>query len=659
MILSKKPLLALLATAGLVLSSQAMADITITVNNASGSVGGTVVVTHDYAALDADDVGGYQFDLLYDPVALTPIDVSTCASGAPATHTGSFCTEPGGAGNGTVRTVIADTAPPTNEIMPTTFTPMGQYTFQINQPGVHTLTFSNFSGRDITGALVGMSGNNATISGSITGAAGYASTPAPGAAIALGNGIVGTPSAGTPSNITVSEIGDQTLDVTAIAFTGANAADFTTATAPFMIVDGGADVPVDMNCTPSARGARTGTVELTNNSVNDPNPQYSLTCGGLAPLVMVPAGPVQLNGITVDPADPMAMVTITNDNSDGFSSVANNLTAVAGAGDAEITVSGGPTNLAAGSTFDFTVSCDRTAPGMFTRTIDFTWDNPDAAGTNSGSIQVNCTIINEIAEYESVPAPGSTLNFGAVLNGTTSPTLGVDIGNSDTDTVPNATLNITGATITGPDAAVFTLVTDPTGTMIAPGVGPDGADDAEVTCSPTDGFSTFTATLTISSNDPDGDATYPLTCDGDTDAALVSDPPPGNVSMGIIGPGGSADTIITLTNTGTTDPISLDSCTLTSDPEITLVSPTVFPVSIAPGTSTDIVLNCTPGSPGTFTGTLSCSASDVQGTMIPLTYDLTCSGQAIEVPTLSRMGLLAMIMALLAVGFIGFRLRQN
>lgn len=659
MILSKKPLLALLATAGLVLSSQAMADITITVNNNAGSVGGNVVVTYDYSALDADDVGGYQFDTLYDPVALTPIDITNCGNNIPASH-GSSCTEPGGPGNGTIRTLIADFSPPANELTPFNIAPIGQWTFQINQSGVHNLTFSNGVGSDLVGGNVNITGNDATITGTITGAAGYASAPAPGATIALGNGIVGTPSAGSPSNITVSETGDQTLDVTAIAIAGANAADFSTATAPFMIVDGGPAVPVDMSCTASARGARTATVELTNNSINTPNPQYSLTCGGLAPLVQIPAGPVALSALTIGAA-PSAPVTITNNNADGFSSIANNLTAVAGAGDTEITVSGGPTNLAAGGTFDFTVSCDNTAPGgSFSRVIDFTWDNPDAAGTNSGSITVNCTITNELAEYESVPAPGTPLNFGAVLNGDTSAPLGVDIGNSDTDAVPNATLTITGATITGPNAAVFNLLTDPTGDTFAPGVAPDGTNDAEVTCSPTDGFSTFTATLTISSNDPDGDATYPLTCDGDSDAALVSTPPAGGtVSLGIIGPGGSADTTITLTNTGTTDPISLDSCNLTADPEITLVSPVAFPVAIAAGASTDIVLNCTPGSPGTFTGTLSCSASDVQGTIIPLNYDLICSGQAIEVPTLSRSGLLAMILALMAVGFIGFRLRQN
>jgi len=659
MILSKKPLIALLAATGLLVSSHAMADITVTVNNASGNVGGNVVVTHDYSALDADDVGGYQFDLLYDPAALTPIDVSTCASGAPMSHSGSFCTEPGGAGNGTIRTVIADTAPPTEEISPLNIAPMGQYTFQINQPGTHTLTFTNFTGRDITGALVGMSGNDATIDGAIVGDAGFASSPAPGATIALGESEVGTVSGLSPQNITVSEIGDQQLDVTAITFAGPDAADFTTTVAPFSIADGGSDAIVDVSCTPSTRGDLTATVELTNNSVNAPAPVYDLTCAGLSPNVAVPAGPVVINGLTIDPNPLTGTFDVTNLD-DGFTSDAQNVTAAA-AGDAEITVAPtGPLTIATDGSQTFTASCDNAAAGSFSSTITIAWDDPVSGGMLNDTIDVNCTVIDEVAEYESVPPAGSTLNFGAVLNGDTSAPLGVDIGNSDTDATPNADLTISGATITGPDAAVFTLLTDPTGDVIPAGQAPDGTDNAEVTCSPTDGFSTFTATLTISSNDPDGDATYPLTCDGDSDAALDSDPPAGGtVNLGIIAPGGAADTTITLTNTGTTDDISLDSCTLTADPEITLVSPASFPVAIAPGASTDIVLSCAPGTPGVFTGTLACEASDVAGTLIPLNYDLVCTGQAVEVPTLSRLGLLAMIMALMAVGFIGFRLRQN
>jgi len=638
----------------------------ITVETDAGAVGDIIAIDWDYTAVAADDVSGIQFEIAYDPSNVVVDSLANCLANVPASHGISSCTQPNGAGNGLIRIILASISSAVlvdGDGDPIEYIPMGQIDFEILQPGSHPLDVvegapgSGFF--DTSAAPVAGIFDDGELTGSITGNSGFASTPAPGATIALGESEVGAVSGLSPQNITVSEIGDQTLDVTAIAFAGPDAGDFSTTVAPFMIADGGADAIVDISCTPSSRGNLTATVELTNNSVNAPAPVYDLTCAGLSPNVQVPAGPINFGGLTIDPNPLTATFDVTNPD-DGFTSDAMNVTAAA-VGDAEITVApAGPLTIATAATETYTISCDNTAAGTFTSTITITWDDPVSGGTLDDTIDTECVVIDEVAEYESVPPAGSTLNFGAVLNGDISPALGVDIGNSDTDATPNADLTISAATITGPDAAVFTLVTNPTGDVIPAGQAPDGTDNAEVTCSPTDGFSTFTATLTISSNDPGGDATYPLTCDGDSDAALDSNPPAGGtVSLGIIGPGGSADTTITLTNTGTTDDISLDSCVLTADPEITLVSPVGFPVAIGPGTSTDIVLNCTPGAPGTFTGTLACEATDVQGVLIPLNYDLICSGQAVEVPTLSRLGLLAMIMALMAVGFIGFRLRQN
>jgi len=655
----KKGLLGCSIVSGsLLFAGAALADISITLTSPSGAVGDVVDVFWDYASESGDNAAGYQFVLEYDPSLVDVTDTSNCDTNADPQVDFTSCDEPDddGVGTDTVGVQFASFGDPFDNLVTTNW---GSISFEILQPGTHTLTFTNASGSDDVGGAVLITGNDPDITGNIVMAPGFSSSPAPDATIDLGESEVGSVSGLSPERITVSEIGDETLDVSAITFGGPNAGDFSSPTAPFMITDGGPDVLVDLSCTPSARGDLTATVELTNNSVNEPAPVYNLTCAGLGPNVVVPAGPVAINGLTIDTNPLTATFDVTNPQ-DGFTSDAMNVTAAA-TGDAEITVApAGPLTIATDGSETFTVSCDNTSAGNFTSTITITWDDPVGGATASDTIEATCDVIDEVAEYESVPAIGSTLDFGAVLNGDTSAPLGVDIGNTDTGGPPNATLTISGANITGADAAVFTLVTDPTGATFAPDTAPDGTPDAEVTCAPTDGFSTFTATLSIESNDPDDSpADYPLTCDGDTDADLASDPEPGTVSLGTIGPGGSADTTITLTNTGTSGDITLDSCTLTADPEITLVSPTAFPVDIAPGASTDIVLNCTPGSPGAFTGTLACEASDVAGTLIPLDYDLVCSGQAVEVPTLSRTGLLAMIMALLAVGFIGFRLRQN
>ncbi len=655
MVSAKKTIAALIA-GGLFTAGTAFAGtgINITVGNESGAVGGTVTVMYDYAGDDADDVGGFQFDLLYDPMALTPTDVSTCGANAPATHTPS-CTEPGGAGNGTVRTIIADFTPPTDEIMPVAIPMFGSITFMINQSGVHTLTFSNPVGADVTGANVPMAGNNATVTGTIVGAAGYASVPAPGATVDFGGVVVGLTNSIDPA-ITVSETGDQQLDVMAPAF-GAGT-DFASATAAFSIADGGPSVDVEVSCTPTTRGALADTVNLDNNSVNSPTPSYDLTCSGLSPNVMVAPTMITLNGV-IGLADPSDSFTVSNPQ-DGFASAAQNA-ALASAPDApEITIDDGldDATIAVDETDTVTVSCSTAAAGSFTETITVTWDDPVGPGTQD--VVVNCTIINEIPEYESVPAEGSTLDFGPVLDGTTSAPLGIDIGNTDTDAVPNGTLSITGASIAGPNAAVFTLVTDPTGDMFPANTGPDGTDDAEVTCSPTDSFSTFTATLTITSNDPDSPHAYPLSCEGDSDAAFDSNPAPGStLDLGFLLPGMDTDGTITFSNTGTSNDLTADSCTLTGDPEITLVSPT-FPATIPAGGSVDVVVNCAVTAPGLFTASLSCDIQDVQGaTVITPTYDIRCTGAAVEVPTLSRFGLIALVMTLMLGGFIAFRLRQN
>jgi hypothetical protein len=300
MALNKKLASALLFGLSTALAGTAQA-VDITIGSAMGAVGGSVMVTFDYSAMDADDTAGFQFDIMYDDTALTATDFSMCGANAPASSNLISCTNPSA---GVLRVLIGDIAPPVEEIMPLSIPMFGNFTFMINQPGTHALTFTNASASDIAGGGVTINGMDGSISGAITGASGFASTPTPGSTIDLGSVDVGAASGAM--NITVSEIGDMTLDVTALPITGMNMGNFATATAPFMIADGGADVMVDVTCSPVARGALTATLELTNNSVNDPNPQYTLNCAGLTwpVLSVVPTQPLALTLPTHKMASP-------------------------------------------------------------------------------------------------------------------------------------------------------------------------------------------------------------------------------------------------------------------------------------------------------------------------------------------------------------------
>lgn len=115
-------------------------------------------------------------------------------------------------------------------------------------------------------------------------AAGYASTPAASGTIAFGSVNDGSALVVTTA-LNIQETGDATLNVTAFAITGANAADFTmtgTPALPIAILDAGAAVNVGMRFEPGAVGARTATLTVTHNGVGGTS-TYTLTGTGTAP----------------------------------------------------------------------------------------------------------------------------------------------------------------------------------------------------------------------------------------------------------------------------------------------------------------------------------------------------------------------------------------
>jgi hypothetical protein len=640
---------ALIACAAVGAATHASAAIELSVNSEVGAVGDPVVVTYDYSALDADNANFFQFDLTFDTNALTLTNFSNCGNNAPATHI-SQCTNPS---PGVVRVIISDQSLPFEEISPLSITPFGQVTFTIDQPGVTPIGIIDAIGGDQTGTALTVNTSDGTVEGTITGNSGFASSPAPGSTIALGTGDVGSASSLSPQLITVSEIGDETLDVTALTFTGANASSFSTTTAPFTIADGGSDVIVDVNCTPDARGDLTGTLELTNNSVNNPNPQYSLTCAGTSPNVAAAPLTVNLNG-TIGQTNPTGIFDITNAD-DGFTSNALNA-ALAESGTAEISITDGltDTTISVDETDQIQVECDTTSAGTFNETISLTYDDPlGTGGTSQIDVTVNCEIANAFPVYESVPTPGSTLAFGPITNGDTSAPLGVDVGNSGA--VGGADLNVTAASITGADAAQFDLTFTPF--TVTAGAAPDGTDDITVTCSP-DTVDPFTADLVVNTDDPAepaGGFTYPLTCEGTSNAVFDSDPEPnGTLNLGVVPPGSTTpEGFIDFSNEGTSDELSV-ACTVTDSEGVFTVDPTTIDFTIQAGDTESVGFQCTPPTPGSFTASLAC---DITGTVGPIStgYDVVCQGEPLVVPTLDRWGLLLMALFVLGIGGLAGR----
>jgi uncharacterized repeat protein (TIGR01451 family) len=106
---------------------------------------------------------------------------------------------------------------------------------------------------------------------------GYASTPAAGNTINVGEVNVGRPITAT---LTISETGDAPLEVTGHTLSGANAADFSVSPATLSIADGGAPQILYIRCTPSAYGPRAATLTINHNAAGSPA-IYSLSCVGI------------------------------------------------------------------------------------------------------------------------------------------------------------------------------------------------------------------------------------------------------------------------------------------------------------------------------------------------------------------------------------------
>ena len=625
---------------------------TLDIINGSGGPGGTAVVDLNYTT--AGVLQSFTVNISYDPAVLTPQtdaapnpNVNGCLANVVAPHVGPFtsCNNPSA---GTIVMTVSDQFSGT--VLPTT-TPLGSITFDIAggaAPGSNTPIGVTVQATTPPGNLTANPGQVDIV---ITGSAGYGSSPAPGASIDYGSAVVGSTTAS--QTLTISELGDMTLDVTAAAFSSGDIA-FNPAFAAFMIVDGGPSVDLMSECTPTTRGATAGTLTVTNNSSNAPMAMYDTACDGLSPNVAV-APPSANIGANQGAPNPTATFTITNAQ-DGFTSDATNLTVVDDGGNADISLNPAfPTQtLAADGTAMFTAECDSNTAVLdtpFNETFTITWD--DTVGPGTAQVTVTCTIASTAPEFDSTPAGGSTLAFGQIVNGTNSAAQNVAVSN-----LGDAQLDITACAISGADAAQFNA------TGCAPfniGPAPSAAVNIGVTCDPT-AVGVFSASLDLTTNDDDeGSVSYPLTCEGLPDAVISSDPISGStITIGPLPPGASANDMISITNNGAVDDLTLD-CTFmdNSGGVITIVSPADLGTaqqSIAPGATLDAVFACTPVSAAITDATLSCTTNDVNTTSVD--YTIRCIGQPLVIPTLSSWGL-AIMMMLMLLGAVVVTRRQR
>jgi len=652
----KKFILAL-CLAGCAIGAQAQ---TLTISDELASSPDTQAVAINYTA-GATDLASFSVRIDYDPAQLTPQtdaaanpNVNGCVADVPASHTGAFtgCNNPN---PGAIALTVTDQFSGT--VLPTTS--VGSITFDVAAglaPGtVSPIEMTFLSANDDAGTPLA-AGDLTLNDGSITiqvpaGDGFYASTPAAGGLLDYGSAVVGN--AATPADTlnVQNPSPDTAFNITGfgggagvLAFPGG-----TPITVPF-----GGNVDVNIACTPSARGDNGGSFTVAHDAANGATSpvSYDFDCAGLSPNVNVPAGPVSISGLTVDPNPLTADFNVTNPD-DGFTSDAMNVTAAA-AGDAEISVApAGPLTIATNGSQTFTVSCDNSSEGSFTSVITIEWDDPVSGGTASETIDAECDVSSAIPSFDSDPGAPGPLAFGTVTNGTTSAPLGIDVFNDGVGPSPNSDLTISNVTT---DDAQFDATLVNAGPFEV-GDPADGTNDIEVTCQPDAGAGAIAGTLTVEHDGDDSPTLFDLTCQGESDGRLDSTPAPGGVlNLGVVPPQTSTpEGFIDFSNSGSFDDITVD-CTVTDTAGVFTFTPDPIDFTIGPGGTESVGFQCTPPSPDNFSADVACTIGG-DPTTTTADYSVVCSGQPLVIPTMSRWGLVVMsLMLLLVAGLAGRRM---
>jgi len=647
----------LIALLGLSLSGALFAQSVTVGSPPPAEPGDTVTVTLEWEDASGT-VTGILFSVNFDKSKVASIDLANCLDGVPGFTT---CVEtPDGVNVGAANTdVFGDISLGSIDVTLT----------DTATPGVIPVIITNEDYSDASANQVEPQPNT---DGQITVAAPaggfFSSTPEAGEQLDLGAEVVGT--AATPvDTLTISNASNDDFNITGFPMPPS---DLTFPAVPLVVPGGGSLELSNGNsivCTPPARGETTGTFQVAHDAAggNSSPVEYGFVCTGLAPNVGISPQMVDLGVANQDGSSDSGAFNVSNNNDDGFSS------------DTEITVTAGPVQgpagtppaisidptqfeLGAGAEQDVTATCEAdssTTPGEYFVVLELDYPNPGVQQGGPVERQVNCVVSEEAPGYTSTPIPGSDIDLGSAVNGATTGAQTIEIGNQDSiGDGPGSQLEVTGASISGPDASVFSITPEDPEFSLDPGA-ENGAASISVVCSP-DAIDEFAAVLTVNSND--GDQIYNLSCEGTSNASLVVTPESafdGTLNLGTVPPGTTTTGQLTLANAGT-DPLEV-SCELSNNNGSAITAEALPDGETLPP---DFVINFegTPPGIGAVEEVLSCFAeTDVQsdtgaGTAPTFTTTVVVSGRPLVIPTLSQWGLLVLMLSLLLVG--GFAARR-
>ncbi len=245
------------------------------------------------------------------------------------------------------------------------------------------------------------------------------------------NQVVGTTSGASP--LTVTNTGNAAANFTSIAVTGTNSSDFGQSSNCLPSLPAGQSCTINVTFTPSALGARSASVTLTDNAANSPQ-NITLSGTGVAPVTFSTAS-LSFGAVLVGASSTLPAVTLTN----------NQTVALTG-----ITIVASPSvftqtntcsaSIAAGAQCTITVTFTPTDGVPYNGTVTIT----DSASNSPQTITLTGTGRQPVAFNP------QSLSFGNQTVGTTSGPKTISVQNNQ-----KVTLTITSITITGTNAGDY------------------------------------------------------------------------------------------------------------------------------------------------------------------------------------------------------------
>lgn len=258
------------------------------------------------------------------------------------------------------------------------------------------------------------------------------------------------------------------------------------------------------------------------------------------------------------------------------------------------------------------------------------------------------TVLAVSPQYTSVPAPGTAIAMGSILQGGVNPASSIDITNTGD----------VGTTLTGTCTAPAPFIVTGGAYSVAQGA---AAVTVGVECDSSAAPAAYAEDLTCTHNGSNimGDVTYPMTCEVLAAAATGDqNPVPGTALTVVVPPSGSGTTSVTFSEVGgqgvdITDLV----CTVAPGVGFAITSPGAFPATVPAGGSLPVVVAFTdPGDGSATAGTLECTYNDGTG-LQNANYPLNFIIRAVNVPALSMMGYLVLTLGFGLIGFFAFRRR--